>query len=227
MTSDAPWQVTGVSSRTRQVARDAAQSGTSPGDTDQMLASDSGIAGAKLSVIPNRGGRSDLIAAARRAAQVASGDAATDHDACAITQAAVLASAGRLARLHVLLGATAAILIVLGLLQIVRSIVSPSAETALMTPNSVGPHIVPSDVPAVASGGDPALAASVAGHLGSAPDLEVTGKVPRSSGTAAATAASAASVKPCPPREAPTSTLPCLVLGNKKESGRGVRGEHR
>lgn len=227
MTSDAPWQVTGVSSRTRQVARDAAQSGISPGETDQMLASDSGIGGAKLSVIPGRGGRSDLIAAARRAAQVASGDAATDHDACAVAQAAVLASAGRLARLHVFIGATAAILIVLGLLQIATNIVSPSAETALMTPSSAGPDIVPSDLPALARGGNPALAASAADPLGSAPDLEVTGKVPPLSGTAAATAASAASVKPCPPREAPTSTLPCLVPGNKKVPGRGVRGEHR
>jgi hypothetical protein len=99
-----------------------------------------------------------------------------------------------------LTGATAAILIVLGLLQIARIMVSPSAETALVTPSNVGPDLVPSTVPELASGGDPALAVSTADllHLGSAPDLDVTGKVPFSSGTAAATAASAASVRPVP-----------------------------
>jgi len=200
MTSDVPWQVIGVGSRTRQVARDAAQSDISLGDVDQVLASDSRIGGAKLSVMPDPGGRSDLIAAARRAAQAGTGDVATAHDASAATQAAVLIAAGGITRLHVLTGATAAILIVLGLLQIARIMVSPSAETALVTPSNVGPDLVPSTVPELASGGDPALAASTADllHLGSAPDLDVTGKVPFSSGTAAATAASAASVRPVP-----------------------------
>jgi localization factor PodJL len=198
MTSDVPWQVIGVSSRTRQVARDAAQSDISLGDADEVLASDSRIGGAKLSVIPDPGGRSDLIAAARRAAQAGNGDVATAQDTSA--QAAVLVAAGGIARLHVLIGATAAVLIALGLLQIARIMVSPSAETALVTPSNVGPDLVPSTVPELASGGDPALAASAADplHLGSAPDLDVTGKVPFSNGTVAATAASAASVRPVP-----------------------------
>jgi hypothetical protein len=198
MTSDVPWQVIGVSSRTRQVARDAAQSDISLGDADEVLASDSRIGGAKLSVMPDPGGRSDLIAAARRAAQAGNGDVATAQDASAVTQAAVLVAAGGIARLHVLIGATAAVLIVLGLLQIARTMVSPSAETALVTPSNVGPDLVPSTVPELARGGDPALAASVTDplHLGSAPDLDVTGKVPFSNGTVAATAASAASVRP-------------------------------
>ena len=200
MTSDVSWQVIGVSSRTRQVARDGARSDISLGDADQVLAPDSRIGGAKLSVMPEPGGRSDLIAAARRAAQAETGDVATAHDASAATQAAVLVAAGGVARLHVLIGATAAILTVLGLLQIARIMVSPSAETALVTPSNVGPDLVPSTVSELASGGDPALAASTADllHLGSAPDLDVTGKVPFSSGGVAATAASAASVRPVP-----------------------------
>jgi hypothetical protein len=148
--------------------------------------------------MPDPGGRSDLIAAARRATQSASGDVATTHDASAVTQTTVLVPAGGIARLHVLIGATAAILIVLGLLQVARIMVSPSAETALITPSNVAPAVVPSDVPELASAGDPALAASAADplHPGSEPELEVTGKVPRSTGTPAATDASAASVKP-------------------------------
>jgi len=194
MTSDVPWQVIGVSSRTRQVARDAAQCDISLGDANEVLASDSRIGGAKLSVMPDPGGRSDLIAAARRAAQAGNGDVATAQDTTAATQAAVLVAAGGIARLHVLIGATAAVLIALGLLQIARIMVSPSAETVLVTPSNVGP------VPELASGGDPALAASAADplHLRSALDLDVTGKVPFSNGTVAATAASAASVRPVP-----------------------------
>ena len=196
MTSGVPWQVIGVSSRTRQVARDAAQSDISLGDADQILPSDSRIGGPKLSVMPDPGGRSDLIAAARRAAQAGTEDVTTAHDA----SAAVLVAAGGIARMHVLIGATAAVLVVLGLLQIARIMVSPSAETALVTPSNIGPDLVPSTVPELASGGDPALAASTADllHLGSAPDLDVTGKVPFSNGTVAATAASAASVRPVP-----------------------------
>jgi hypothetical protein len=184
MTSGVPWQVIGVS---------AARAARSASPADQVLASESRIGGAKLSVMPDPGGRSDLIAAARRAAHVA-----TAHDASAVTQTAVLLPAGGIARLHVLVGATAAILIVLGLLQVARIMVSPSAETALITPGNVAPAVVPSDVPELASAGDPALAASAADplHPGSVPELEVTGKVPRSTGTPAATAASAASVKP-------------------------------
>lgn len=190
MTSGVPWQVIVVS---------AARAAKSASPADQVLASESRIGGAKLSVMPDPGGRSDLIAAARRAAQSASGDVATAHDASAVTQTAVLVPAGGIARLHVLIGATAAILIVLGLLQVARIMVSPSAETAtLITPSNVVPAVMPSDIPELATAGDPALAASAADplHPGSEPELEVTGKVPRSTGTPAATDASAASVKP-------------------------------
>jgi len=160
---------------------------------DQVLASEPMVGAAKLSVMPDPGGRSDLIAAARRTAQAASG-------ASAVIQTAVLVPARGIARLHVLIGATAAILIVLGLLQIARVLVSPSAETALVTPSNVAPDIVPIDRPELASSGDPTLAGFAANPLrpGSILDWEVTGKVPLSTGTAAATAASAAAVKSAP-----------------------------
>src|SRR5262249_25163859 len=128
------------------------------------------------------------------------GDVATAHDAPAATKAAVLIAAGGITRLHVLIGATAAILIVLGLLQIARVLVSPSAETALVTPSNVAPDIVPIDRPELASSGDPTLAGFAANPLrpGSILDWAVTGKVPLSTGTAAATAASAGAVKSAP-----------------------------
>ena len=200
MTSGVPWQVIRVSSRRRQAARDAARAaraGKSTALSDQVLAPEPRIGAAKLSVMPDPGGRSDLIAAARRAAQAASADVATSHDA-SVTQPAVRVPAGGIARLHVLIGATAAILIVLGLLQIARIALSPSTETALVTPRYVAPDVVPSDVRELPRGGDPAFAASAAPplHPGSTPDLEVTGKVPLSTGTTAS--AAAAAVKPVP-----------------------------
>jgi hypothetical protein len=187
-----------MTSRTREAAQDAARSDNSPAAADLLLASDSRIGGTTLSVIPHPGGRSDLIAAARRTVQAAGADPTTSQDVSAVTQAAVLAAARGIARLHVLIGATAAILIVLGLLQIARTMVSPSAETAVMTPNQVGPDVVPSGFPELASEGHPALTATAVDslHVGSAPDLDMTGKVPLSAGTPAATAASAVPFKP-------------------------------
>ena len=200
MTSGVPWQVTRASSRARQAARDAARAARAAKSTavaDQLLALESRIGAAKLSVMPDPGGRSDLIAAARRAGQAASADVATTHDA-SVTQPAVRVPAGGTARLHVLIGATAAILIVLGLLQIARIALNPSTETALVTPSYVAPDVVPSDVRELARGGEPAFAASAAPplHPGSAPDPEVTGKVPPSTGTTASAAAVA--VRPVP-----------------------------
>jgi hypothetical protein len=199
MTSGVPWQVTRASSRARQAARDAARVARAAKSTalaDQLLALESRIGAAKLSVMPDPGGRSDLIAAARRAAQ-AGADVATTRDASVI-QPAVRVPAGGTARLHVLIGATAAILIVLGLLQIVRIALNPSTETALVTPGYVAPDVVPSDVRELARGGEPAFAASAAPplHPGSASDPEVTGKVPLSTGTTASAAAVA--VRPVP-----------------------------
>ena len=65
MTSGVPWQVTRASSRARQAARDAARAARAAKSTalaDQLLALESRIGAAKLSVMPDPGGRSDLIA---------------------------------------------------------------------------------------------------------------------------------------------------------------------
>ena len=183
-----------------------------------QLASAAPAGGAKLSVMPDRGGRSDLIAAARRAAQAASGGAASGHDACA-PELAVLSPASGIGRLHPLIGATAAVLIVLGLIQI---LVSPADETTLMMPShtALGPDALPALGPGLAS--VPAITASAADPFLSAstPEPEATGKVRLSpaatNGTAAATAASTIPVAPRLRRAAPTSILQHRVPHNKK-----------
>jgi hypothetical protein len=87
--------------------------------------------GRKLSVMPDCGGRSDLIAAARRAAQAASGVVSDE-----VSAIAKIASrqAGGIGKLHLLIGATAAIVLVLGLLQIARILVSSSDQSGLVMP---------------------------------------------------------------------------------------------
>jgi hypothetical protein len=87
--------------------------------------------GRKLSVMPDCGGRSDLIAAARRAAQAASGVVSDE-----VSAIAKIASrqAGGIGKLHLLIGATAAIVLVLGLLQIARILVSSSDQSGLIMP---------------------------------------------------------------------------------------------
>jgi hypothetical protein len=88
--------------------------------------------GLKLSVMPDRGGRSELIAAARRAAQAASGDIA--DEASAVAKIAAGAPARGIGNLHLLIGATAAVLLLLGLLQIAGILVSASDQTRLIIP---------------------------------------------------------------------------------------------
>jgi hypothetical protein len=82
--------------------------------------------------MPGRGGRSDLIAAARRAAQAASGGVA--DEASGIAKIAAGMPARGIDKLHLLIGATAAILLVLGLLQIAGILVSSSDRTGLIMP---------------------------------------------------------------------------------------------
>jgi hypothetical protein len=86
--------------------------------------------GLKLSVMPDRGGRSDLIAAARRAAQAASGGVTDEASGIAKNGAGMPARV--IGKLHLLIGATAAILLVLGLLQIAGILVSSSDRTGLI-----------------------------------------------------------------------------------------------
>jgi hypothetical protein len=72
-----------------------------------------------------------LIAAARRAAQAASGVVSDE-----VSAIAKIASrqAGGIGKLHLLIGATAAIVLVLGLLQIARILVSSSDQSGLIMP---------------------------------------------------------------------------------------------
>jgi hypothetical protein len=112
---------------------DAARGHTPIASADHLPACESAGAargGLKLSVMPDRGGRSELIAAARRAAQAASGGV-TD-EASAIAQIAAGPPARDIGNLHLLIGATAAILLLLGLLQIAGIPVSSSDQTRLI-----------------------------------------------------------------------------------------------
>jgi hypothetical protein len=188
----------------RDDAPDSAPGPTPTSPADHVLPCEAAT-GAVLSVMPGRGGRSDLIAAARRAAQAASEGIAGGDEPRAAPELAAVAPAGSSARLQVLIGATAAILIVLGLLQIAMIMVSPSDETALIMPSYtvVSPDVLP-NVPGLAGVGEPTVAASAPDPFltESTPEAETTGKVRLSpavrNGAADTAAAAAASVKPTP-----------------------------
>ena len=102
--------------------------------------------GRKLSVMPDGGGRSDLIAAARRAAQAASG--VVSDEVSAIAKIAAGTPARGIGNLHLLIGATAAIVLLLGLLQIAGILVSSSDQTRLIisTDTAVSLDTAPSAV---------------------------------------------------------------------------------
>jgi hypothetical protein len=95
--------------------------------------------GLKVSVMPDRGGRSDLIAAARRAAQAASGGV-TD-EASAIAKIAASRQARGIGKLHLLIGATAGTLLMLGLLEIAGILVSSSDRTSLIMPTDTAARL--------------------------------------------------------------------------------------
>src|SRR5262249_12991968 len=154
----------------------------------------------------------------RRAAQAASGGAASGHDACA-PKLAVLSPASGIGRLHPLIGATAAVLIVLGLIQI---LVSPADETTLMMPShtALGPDALPALRPGLPSVPPAPASAAAPSFSVSRPEPEAQGRARLSpaatNGTAAATAASTIPVAPRLRRTAPTSILQHRVLHNKK-----------
>lgn len=202
-------------------ARSSSARGPEPtSSASPVLRSEGTAGGPKLSVMPDRGGRSDLIAAARRAAQATSGGAASGHGACA-PELALRTPASGIGRLHALIGATAAVLIVLGLIQ---TLVSPADETTLITPSNttLSPDTLPALGPGLARVSVPAIAASTASPFlsTSMPEPEATGKVrllpAATNGTAAATAASTIPIAPRLPWAAATSILPRRVLHNKK-----------
>jgi len=125
---------------------------------DRVPASESELGAVKPSVNPDCGGKSDFIAAARRAAQ-AGRDVAPANDASAAD-----GSASDVGRLRALIGGTAAILVVVGLLQIARILVAPSDGVKLTMPSdtAVSRDAPPPAVEAAASAAGLASPASAA-----------------------------------------------------------------
>jgi localization factor PodJL len=105
-----------------------ARSRTPGSPADRIAASEAALGGSKPPVIPDPGGKSNFIAAARRAAQAAGRQAPAKNDTAAPRQIASVAGklASRIGGLRTLIVGTAAILLVLGSLQIARNLLSPS-----------------------------------------------------------------------------------------------------
>jgi localization factor PodJL len=132
---------------------------------DGVPACESELGAVEPSVNPDRGSKLDFIAAARRAAQ-AGRDAAPASDASTVSEIALAAdgSASDVGRLRALIGGTAAILIVVGLLQIARILVAPSDGVKLTMPSdaAVSRDAPPPAVEAAASAAGLASPASAA-----------------------------------------------------------------
>src|SRR5262249_49042830 len=132
---------------------------------DRVLASESVFGTVKLSVNPDCDGKSNFIAAARRAAQ-AGRDVAPTNDAPAIGGIAFAAdgSVSDVGRLRALVGGTATILIVVGLLQIARILVAPSdgVNLTMRSDTAVSRDASPLAVEATASAAELASPGSAA-----------------------------------------------------------------
>jgi localization factor PodJL len=93
---------------------------------DRIAASEAALVGARPPVIPDPGGKANFIAAARRAAQAAGRDTPAKVDqssAPANIASAASKLASRVGKLRTLIGGGAAILLVLGSMQIARNLV--------------------------------------------------------------------------------------------------------
>ncbi len=205
---------------------------------DHALGSAAGSA--KLSVLPDHGGRSSLIAAARRAAHSASGSVADRDRGLAASKISRAVSASSIGNPNAWLGAIAATLIVLGLFQIARIFVLASDERTATAPSytAMTPDPMLSPVPGPASAREPTLAAPLAPLLrrpatvlstidratvappavdaivpGSALEPEATGKVrPLSAVTSSAPAAGLSSAP------APAGVSPDLELAASRRA---------
>jgi hypothetical protein len=140
--------------------------GESPASSaDRVLASEAVLGAVKLSVNPDCGSKSNFIAAARRAAQ-AGRDVALTNDGSAISGIAFAAdgSVSDLGRLRALVGGTAVILIVVGLLQIARILVAPSdgVNLTMRSDTAVSRDASPLAVEATASAAELASPGSAA-----------------------------------------------------------------
>jgi localization factor PodJL len=135
------------------MAAEKAQGQSPASPADRVLVSESVLGGVKPSIDPDCGGKSDFIAAARRAAQ-ADRNVASANDASAVSKIAFTDGwASDVGRLRALIGGTAAILIVVGLLQIARILVAPSDGVNLSMPSEAAgsTDALPSAVAAAAS----------------------------------------------------------------------------
>jgi hypothetical protein len=154
---------------------DAAESGSGAAGTynplspaAHILGSEAPVGTLKLSVLPDHGGRSDLIAAARGAAQGPRGTVPGRDDEPAGSKITPSAPASAIGSSRAWLGAIVATLIVLGLLQIARILVIAFGERTTSAPSytAVTPDAMPNAVPGAATAGEPALAAPLAPLVG-------------------------------------------------------------
>jgi localization factor PodJL len=178
------------------------QSPASP--ADRVLVSESVLGGIKPSIDPDCGGKSDFIAAARRAAQ-ADRNVAGANDASAVSKIAFTDVWGSdVGRLRAVIGGTAAILIVVGLLQIARILVAPADGVNLSMPSEAAgsTDALPSAVAAAASAAELASPAPAA--------LPPTGRQPAIfsavDGAAVATSGTAILVPVWTPEQEPEAT---------------------
>jgi localization factor PodJL len=112
--------------------------GRNPGSpADRIAASEAALAGAKPPVIPDPAGKSNFIAAARRAAQAAGQEApAKSKAATGDIASAASRLASRVGKLRTLIAGGSAILLVLGALEIARTLLIPSDEAQLNLPSA-------------------------------------------------------------------------------------------
>ncbi|HEY4855082.1 MAG TPA: hypothetical protein VIH98_00195 [Xanthobacteraceae bacterium] len=98
---------------------------------ERIAASESALAGAKPPVEPDTGGKANFIAAARRAAQAAGREAPAKSAATGPKEIASAAGklASRVGRLRALIRGSAGVLLVLGSLQIAKTLLNSSEET--------------------------------------------------------------------------------------------------
>jgi localization factor PodJL len=218
-----------------------------PGVARRRVVEPESAPGVKQSVVPDRGGRSDFIAAARRAVQGA-GRGVADNDASVVTKVAFAAgwSATGIGKLSALIGGTAAILIVLGLLQMAGMLAGASDQTIMPSHAQATPDLPPTAVRGPGGGSELASPAPPAPPPAARPSTmfsaidgaavatpgadilvpqwtperqpEAAGQVQASPGGRSGAAAAFT------PASAPPSAVGCTI---KNVSRRGMRDEHR
>jgi localization factor PodJL len=124
-----------------------ARSRTPASPADRIAASEAALAGTKPPVIPDPAGKTSFIAAARRAAQAAGREAPVKEAAATEVATAAGKLASRVGKLRALLGGTAAIVLVLGVIQIARVLLDSSAEPDTAMPGQVASSPAPAPPP--------------------------------------------------------------------------------